>query len=482
MRVTVQAGCHLGVDPNNPFSTKKNSLLRQLDKLGWALPDLGGIAHQTVSGFLSTGSMGGTMQYNLGGALVGIRIIDGTGKVRDLAQENDEFYAAGVSMGLLGIVSTLTFQCEPRYNIQGRNRVSTVEKCPAPLFGRGKAGLEGFFEKPENQYTRLLWWPQQGVNRVDLWRGERTPAASRSVQRALDGGLALATCLFKRRPLVGTPRILQRLIVKPFFTFIAKVDSPPYRLDTEKRVRNVLCLFLRKKDRPFWDVWYKALPMDNHISDKPVPTEFTELFIDISQADKLMEALKQFFCPTESQEGKSQVLARTGTYAFEIYPGHQSRFWMSPSYGRHSVRLDVFWYRTDHPDDSTRREKFFELFWQLLYKEKIPFRVHWGKYLPKADSDTGAKYLREQYDKWDDFMKLRQDWDPKGIFLNTYWKEHLGLGSSSQDGQPEAPPELGFEGFAKRAQPPFLLRVIMLIASLKELVRRQPSTPQCHQD
>jgi hypothetical protein len=32
MRVTAQAGCHLGVDPNNPLSNKKNSLLWQLHK------------------------------------------------------------------------------------------------------------------------------------------------------------------------------------------------------------------------------------------------------------------------------------------------------------------------------------------------------------------------------------------------------------------------------------------------------------------
>ena len=54
-RVTVQAGCHLGAHPRNPRSNRKNSLLWQLERRGWALPDLGGITHQTVAGFLSTG-------------------------------------------------------------------------------------------------------------------------------------------------------------------------------------------------------------------------------------------------------------------------------------------------------------------------------------------------------------------------------------------------------------------------------------------
>ena len=43
MRVTVQAGCHLGHDPRDPTRTAtwENSLLAQLEKRGWALPDLG---------------------------------------------------------------------------------------------------------------------------------------------------------------------------------------------------------------------------------------------------------------------------------------------------------------------------------------------------------------------------------------------------------------------------------------------------------
>jgi D-arabinono-1,4-lactone oxidase len=501
MRVTVQAGCHLGVDPHNPLSNKKNSLLWQLHKRGWALPDLAGITHQTVSGFFSTGSMGGTLKHNLGGAIVGIRIIDGNGQVHDLApnpkdprdEEHNPFYAAGVSMGLLGIVSTLTFQCERRYYIEGTHEISVTQECPARVFEMGKDGLEGFFEKPENEYIRLLWWPQQGVDLVDLWTGKRPDAASRGARwhrtrQAWDRGKMLVTSRRKLRPLVGTPGILQRLLVKPFFTFIAKDDAPPFRLATETLVGNFLCLLLRKKKKTFKDVWYKALPMDDHISDRFVPTEFTELFIDISQTGKLMEVLKKFFCHPESQEGKARGMARAGSYAFEIYPGHQSRFWLSPSHGRHSVRLDIFWFRTDETDDTKRREEFFGQFWKLLQDEGIDFRAHWGKYLPKADSKTGAKYLSEQYDRWNDFMDVRRKWDPEGIFLNTYWKEHLGLGAASQAGQPNAQPELGFESFTMpeatddppvrpRARPPVLVWVLKVYFSLKNRERPNRARP-----
>ena len=40
-RVTVEAGCHLSIDPEDPSSTVENGLLYQIDRKGWALSDLG---------------------------------------------------------------------------------------------------------------------------------------------------------------------------------------------------------------------------------------------------------------------------------------------------------------------------------------------------------------------------------------------------------------------------------------------------------
>jgi hypothetical protein len=47
--------------------------------------------------------------------------------------------------------------------------------------------------------------------------------------------------------------------------------------------------------------------------------------------------------------------------------------------------------------------------------------------LPEYDLDTWAAYFRSQYTKLDDFLKLRSERDPKGVFLTYYWKRHLGI-------------------------------------------------------
>ncbi|QRO02218.1 FAD-binding protein [Archangium violaceum] len=413
-RVTVQAGCHLGVDPHDPLSNEDNSLLSQLEARDWALPDLGGITHQTVGGFLSTGSMGGTARHDLGAALVGIRLIDGTGRVHDLSPGDADFHAAGVSMGLLGIISTVTLQCEPRYDLVGKQVTCRTRQCAISLFEPGEKGLRHFFETNEDTYSRLLWWPQRGVDKVQLWRAHReTGTGSETYRPALI-----------RRPFVAIPRVLQ-VLVNLFFKFIAH-DDPPYGWLTEKVVRLVLNVFVPKKEtKEFRGSWHEILPMDNGVSDELVPTDFTEFFIDIDQAAEVMKLLEGYFNPDPSdKEGVQDAkgMGRTGPYAFEIYAGFASSFWMSPSHGRHSIRVDVFWFRTDKEH---ARENFYERFWELL--APFGFRLHWGKFLPKPDSLTGVEYLRRQYPMWDRFMEVRQRMDPDGVFLSRYWKEHLGI-------------------------------------------------------
>jgi FAD/FMN-containing dehydrogenase len=458
-RVTVQAGCHLGVDPGNPRSNKKNSLLWQLDERGWALPDLGGITQQTVSGFVSTGSMGGTIQHDFGGSIIGLRLIDGRGRVHDLApnpgkpddEQTNLFYAAGVSMGLLGVVSTVTFQCVERYDIEGENVTTDADEVLAP--GRLSEALT------QHEYTRLLWWPQQGVERVEHWRAARREGGRArelgKLERVSNWYERVSTRRFKRRPFASVPRILQWLIVNPFYRLLAK-DELPYEERTEALARRLLRAILRKGTKSFTDFWYEGLPMDNQISVQHVPTDFTELFIDISQADEVVRLLKEFFNPDPEGDPEgakdAEGMNRTGAYAFELYPGHRSRFWMSPAYdANHSFRLDVFWFRT--PEEG--RDRFFKQFWDLLRNKGIDFRVHWGKYLPAPDSSAGAKYLSERYPMWGRFMEARKKMDPHGIFLSTYWRQQLGLPAADLarvPAQPVLPRKVQAPGLAARVE------------------------------
>ncbi|APR83103.1 Hypothetical protein A7982_08452 [Minicystis rosea] len=180
--VEVEAGCNLGFNPYDPThtSTWENSLDYKLQAAGYALEDTGGISHQTISGFMSTGSSGGSLTYSFDRNLVRFSFIDGTGKLWDVSRDDpdpakrDMFFAAGVSMGLLGVISKVWLRVGPTFNIYGTQTTTETKATGIDLFGPGNNGapsLETFFRN--TPYTRLMWWPQQGLDRMSVWQASR---------------------------------------------------------------------------------------------------------------------------------------------------------------------------------------------------------------------------------------------------------------------------------------------------------------------
>ena len=172
--VTVQAGCYLGQQAPLPW---EDTLFYQLEKNGLAAPDMGGITHQAVGGFTTMGCAGGSLKYAYTDSIVAISLVDGQGNVHSYQQGKDpEFEAVLVSMGLMGIVSTLTFKTGERFNIIGDETCYALNdpNCPIDFFGPGSPGkpsLEQFLRQTE--YTRLLWWPQKGAERMVVWQARR---------------------------------------------------------------------------------------------------------------------------------------------------------------------------------------------------------------------------------------------------------------------------------------------------------------------
>ncbi|HVU03461.1 MAG TPA: FAD-binding protein [Polyangiaceae bacterium] len=410
-QVTVQAGAHLGVDPQDPASSRENSFLWALHRHGWALPDLGGITHQTVGGFLSTGSMGGTIAYDVGEAIVCLRIVAGDGNVYELHadpgnprdEEENPFYGAGVAMGLYGIISTVTFQCVDRYDVIGKQVTTSFSRCAVDLFGDKDGGLRKWSE--EQTYNRVLLWPQQGVEKVQLWSARRTTAEDAPRTRARGG--------FVAKPFSQVPEALQSLA----YLVYKHVDRtpPPYAPDTAALLRETINAFITDGTEEFWDHWLETLPMDNQVSDNYLPTEFTELFVDISETAPVMKALSELWAGDARME-------RTGPFATEVYPAKKSRFWMSPSSGRNSFRVDVFWFKSGKTDPDVA---LYPKYWELL--RSFGFRFHWGKHLSSPDSSTGVSYRRAQNPNWDRFLAFRRTFDPDQIFVTDYWRAALGI-------------------------------------------------------
>jgi FAD/FMN-containing dehydrogenase len=421
-RISVQAGLRIGVDPGHAPSSHHN-LLAYLRGLGWALGDLGGIVHQTVGGFLATGSSGGSVVHGLHDGIVELRFVDAQGNVRvarrdAVGPERELFEALSVSVGLLGVVTEVTFECEAAYQVEGREftaRVSPdgVALLPAEpataafsgatarrldLRAAGAEGLAAYLREPG--YKRILWWPQAAISAFVIWDGRRTqvepqkPKPYQAPQGVLQFIAGRVLELLGWSYGVGNPSIVGNWLRRKLL--------PPFARQ-----------FMPEKPVPFHAPWDDNLPMDTHVDEAFLPVEFTELWFDLDRTHEVMSTLLDMYCADENL---------AGTFTVELYAAKKCDAWLSPSHERDSFRVDIFWFQRNAGDPVI---DYYPRFYSRL--GPFAFRAHWGKYLPQPGSAQGADYLARQFPHWGKFLTLRRELDPKGAFLSTYWRRHLGI-------------------------------------------------------
>lgn len=430
-QVTVGGGARFARDPRDLTgkATDEAGLCYQLDRRGWALPVLAGVTHQTIAGFLATGSEGGSTRFSIYQHILSIKLIDGTGRIRFLTPETNPkyFYAAGVSLGLLGVIVELTLQCVDRYDVIGEDKSTKLEEAEVDFFSDGPNGINEYMNRTD--YARFLWWPQPSVNRLVTWRAQRMKPEDYNEETGAFGQLKTKK-YFPLTPILGSAVPLQvlggaalRLLGQnPNPYWPAGQEIPKMEmlngatLLRQKRhlIKSAIYrAFVDEKPRSFRDTWWKGLPQDNLMVESLLPTTFTEIFIPLSKAAQALSRLNNHF--------KKCGYAASGAYATEIYTAKGNNFWLSPAYGESMLRINFFWLQRHKGDP---RLEFFPQFWGLL--SDLGFRLHWAKLLFR-DGKSSASYLRNQYPKWDEFMKVRNEFDPHQLFVNSYWRRHLGI-------------------------------------------------------
>ncbi len=420
LQVTAHAGVHLGLDPRDPTgrSTIANALCSQLHARGWALPDLGGVSHQTVAGFLSTGSAGGSLHHSFAAAVVAMRIVDGAGEPRCFDRSDpDALAGALVSLGLLGVITEVTLQCEPTYAIVGEESCRPLAEAEVDLFADDDSGVAAFFRRSE--YTRLLWWPEPGVDRLVVWKARRIQPAE------YDASTGPATAL-QRSPYQPFPLVLGSQVPMQAGAGLALrlIAGPAERLPRalgERLLAPVYRAFVAVDERGpqrFRDTWWQGLPMDDCMDERFMPVNFLEMWLPLRHAATALRLLRARF----ERDG----YAATGSFAVELYPGAPARAWLSPGHGDEpSLRINVFCLESVAP---AVRQRLFAALLDCL--DDLDVRLHWGKHLYEQPGRT-AQRCRARYPRWSDFLALRAECDPDCLFVNDYWRAHLGLGPAA---------------------------------------------------
>jgi len=130
--VTVNAGIRYG------------TLADYLHKHGYALHNLASLPHISVAGSCATATHGsGVKNGNLSSAVTGMEIITARGEVKQLTKEKDgeEFLAAVVNLGGLGVVTRVTLHIQPtflvRQNVFENLSLSQLEHNFDAIMGAG---------------------------------------------------------------------------------------------------------------------------------------------------------------------------------------------------------------------------------------------------------------------------------------------------------------------------------------------------------
>ncbi|GAA3535590.1 D-arabinono-1,4-lactone oxidase [Amycolatopsis ultiminotia] len=355
-QVTVRAG------------TTLRQLNAALDGIGLAMTNLGDIDAQTVAGAISTGTHGTGARFGgISTQIVALQLVLADGSVVSCSADErpDLFHAARVGLGALGVLSTVTLQCEPSFVLSAQERPEPLEQV-----------LEGFDESAAaNDHFEFYWFPYgrnalvKRNNRLPL-DAARTPLSR--MRQFVDYELT-ENVAFGGICRIG--RVFPKL-VRPLGGFAAQVLSAREYSDLSHRV------FVTHRGVRFVESEY-AIPR---------------------------EALHDVLAELRALVPR---LADPVMFPVEVRVAAGDDIWLSTANGRDTAYLAI------HQFVGMPYREYFAGFAAIV--DQVGGRPHWGK---MHDLDVHA--LRTRYPHFDDFLRVRKECDPAGTFTNTYLDRVLG--------------------------------------------------------
>jgi FAD-linked oxidoreductase len=346
--------------------TKLHELGPALRDQGLALENQGDIDRQSIAGAVGTGTHGTGIRFgSISSQVRAAKLMIASGDEIHASPRDDLdlFEAARVAFGSLGIMTEVTVQAVPAFNLKLTRDRMDVEDCLAQADRLNAA----------HRQFEFFWFPHQNLAATKLI-DETDEAAPEGDSGnyfndvVLENGVFGALCRLVRLVPSLAPTV-SRLIAK----------SSGRGTDVNRSYR----LFSTVRNVRFQEMEY-ALPAANG------PDALRELRAYI-ESRKIMVNF-----PIEYRWVKGDSI------------------WLSPDYGRDSVHISV------HQFQGMPWRPFFDGAEAILRNHGG--RPHWGKW-----HSLGARELEKLYPRWDDFLALREQLDPAGRFLNPHLRRLFGL-------------------------------------------------------
>ncbi|MET4782389.1 D-arabinono-1,4-lactone oxidase [Glaciihabitans sp. UYNi722] len=170
--VTVNAGARYG------------EFVERLNDAGWAIHNLASLPHISVAGAISTGTHGsGDGNLNLAAVVAGLELITADGLTLSVKRGDPSFEGTVVAVGALGIVTRVTLDIEPTFDV--RQDVFVNLGWPALR--------DHFNELTSSAYSVSMFtdWGEQGANQV--WLKSRVDVGTAASQQQELFGATRAT-------------------------------------------------------------------------------------------------------------------------------------------------------------------------------------------------------------------------------------------------------------------------------------------------
>ncbi len=351
--VTVDAGISLA------------NLNDELARHGLALTNMGDIAYQSIAGAISTSTHGtGAAFGNIASQVHALRMVTASGDVLAIAADDPELFgAARVGLGALGVVSEVTLQCVPAFNLTA---MESNHKLVDMLDGEFD-DIAASVDHPE-----YYWMPR--TRSAFVKRNTRTDAPadvtrfSHVRDRIIGENLAfgLVNRVGRRMP-AAVPKIAK---------LVSSASSERSFTDRSDKV------FTSPRWVKFYEMEY-AIPRE-HLSEA------------VRRIDQL-----------------TREISEPITFPIEVRVSAGDDSFLSTAYGRDTG------YVACHVFEGTSYDNYFQGVESIM--NDYAGRPHWGKLHFQT-----ASTLSQRYPMWDRFIAVRDRLDPDGVFRNPYLDRVLG--------------------------------------------------------
>ena len=352
-QVTVEAGIHI------------SELNEQLFELGLAMPNLGDIAYQTISGAIATSTHGtGAKISGIAGQVAAMRLVNGQGEILDInSQHNPELLnVARVGVGALGIVTQVTLNVVPAFRLRAVEGAQKLDSL-----------IENLDELVEtNEHFEFFWIPH--TRWALTKRNNRTTDPVHIPSRAkqwysktfLENYAFGAVCALGRIK----PNLIPRLATALPSTGQSEIVDESYRIFASERI-----------------------------------VKFVEMEY----------AIPRQYCGEALQRIRSMIDEKGHKVSFPVEVRFTAKddIALSTASGRDSAYIAVHMYK------GMAYESYFRDVANIM--SDYEGRPHWGKMHFLTQNE-----LSKLYPKWNEFLSTRDQLDPSRTFANAYTEQVFG--------------------------------------------------------